>query len=155
MPDIVANNHLFEVIIEGPEDGQAVLLLHGFPETNYQWRRQIPVLSAAGYRVIAPNQRGISPAARPVDVAAAEDDALTVARSEHPVVEKGSDVAAGRSDVDRVGPVVRVRREAVVAARRADAEDGGDLARPQGHGVDQLEIGTGVARGGHHQHPDS
>lgn len=62
---IQANGFEFEVIVEGPKDAQPVVLLHGFPETNFQWRRQIPELLAAGYRVIAPNLRGISPGARP------------------------------------------------------------------------------------------
>ena len=48
----------FETIIEGPEDGPVVVLLHGFPELNISWRHQIPELAAAGYRVVAPNQRG-------------------------------------------------------------------------------------------------
>ncbi|MCU0294977.1 MAG: alpha/beta hydrolase [Candidatus Nanopelagicales bacterium] len=48
----------FESIIEGPEDGPLVLLLHGFPELNVSWHNQIPALVAAGYRVLAPNQRG-------------------------------------------------------------------------------------------------
>lgn len=48
----------FECLIEGPADGPLVLLLHGFPELNVSWRHQIPALAAAGYRVLAPNQRG-------------------------------------------------------------------------------------------------
>lgn len=48
----------FEAIIDGPEDGPLVLLLHGFPELNISWTHQIPALAAAGYRVVAPNQRG-------------------------------------------------------------------------------------------------
>ena len=35
-----------------------LLLLHGFPELAYSWRHQLPVLAAAGYHVIAPDQRG-------------------------------------------------------------------------------------------------
>lgn len=42
----------------GPEHGQPVLLLHGFPEFWYGWRHQIPPLAMAGYRVIVPDQRG-------------------------------------------------------------------------------------------------
>lgn len=38
--------------------GPAVLLLHGFPESSYAWRHQVPVLAEAGYRVIAPDLRG-------------------------------------------------------------------------------------------------
>ncbi len=39
-------------------DGPAVLLLHGFPEIGYSWRHQISALADAGYKVIAPDQRG-------------------------------------------------------------------------------------------------
>ena len=40
----------FETIIEGPEDGPVVVLLHGFPELNISWRHQIPELAAVGYQ---------------------------------------------------------------------------------------------------------
>jgi epoxide hydrolase 4 len=39
-------------------DGPLVVLLHGFPDFWYSWRRQIPALVAAGYRVVAPDLRG-------------------------------------------------------------------------------------------------
>ncbi|HEY8302965.1 MAG TPA: alpha/beta hydrolase [Solirubrobacteraceae bacterium] len=39
-------------------EGPLVVLLHGFPEFWYSWRRQIPALAAAGYRVVAPDMRG-------------------------------------------------------------------------------------------------
>ncbi|GGY02913.1 alpha/beta fold hydrolase [Massilia dura] len=39
-------------------EGPAILLCHGFPETSQSWRKQIPVLAAAGYRAIAPDLRG-------------------------------------------------------------------------------------------------
>jgi pimeloyl-ACP methyl ester carboxylesterase len=55
----------FNVRMAGPPDGPAVLLLHGFPETSYEWRYQMQALAAAGYHVIAPDQRGYSPGARP------------------------------------------------------------------------------------------
>lgn len=38
--------------------GPAVLLLHGFPDTHQVWRKQVGVLAAAGYRVLAPDLRG-------------------------------------------------------------------------------------------------
>ena len=44
--------------VAGPEDGPAVLLCHGFPESWYSWRHQLHGLGDAGYRVIAPDQRG-------------------------------------------------------------------------------------------------
>jgi len=57
-----------DALVAGPSDGEAVLLLHGFPSTNYQWRFQMVALADAGYRVIAPNQRGYSAGARPPDI---------------------------------------------------------------------------------------
>src|SRR5580704_8723653 len=49
--------HILEAGYETP--GQpAVLLLHGFPELAYSWRKVMPSLAAAGYHVIAPDQRG-------------------------------------------------------------------------------------------------
>jgi epoxide hydrolase 4 len=48
----------FHVVEAGPASGDVVLLLHGFSEFWYSWRFQIPALAAAGYRVVAPDQRG-------------------------------------------------------------------------------------------------
>ena len=53
---VEANGLRFNVAIAG--DGPVVVLLHGFPDTLRVWRRQINALVAAGYRVIAPDQRG-------------------------------------------------------------------------------------------------
>ncbi len=58
----------FEARADGPEDGELVLLLHGFPQTSFSWRYQLPVLAGAGYRAVAPDQRGYSPRARPADL---------------------------------------------------------------------------------------
>jgi epoxide hydrolase 4 len=49
----------------GPEDGHPVILLHGFPESSYAWRRQLPALAAAGLRVIAPDLRGCGLSPKP------------------------------------------------------------------------------------------
>jgi pimeloyl-ACP methyl ester carboxylesterase len=54
---------------DGPPGGELVLLLHGFPETSYEWRAQLAALGAAGYRAVAPDQRGYAPGARPRDLA--------------------------------------------------------------------------------------
>jgi pimeloyl-ACP methyl ester carboxylesterase len=56
---------VFDVIDEGPADGPVVVLLHGFPQMNTSWNEVIQRLTAAGYRCLAPNQRGYSPGARP------------------------------------------------------------------------------------------
>lgn len=45
--------------------GPLVLMLHGFPEFSYQWRRQIPALAAAGFHVVAPDQRGYALSEKP------------------------------------------------------------------------------------------
>jgi pimeloyl-ACP methyl ester carboxylesterase len=55
---VEVNGLTMHVVEAGPADGHPLLLLHGFPETWRSWRHQIPVLAAAGYRVIAPDQRG-------------------------------------------------------------------------------------------------
>jgi pimeloyl-ACP methyl ester carboxylesterase len=63
-----SNGFTFDAITDGPVDGELVMLLHGFPETSRAWRHQIPALAAAGFRVLAPDQRGYSPGARPPEV---------------------------------------------------------------------------------------
>lgn len=50
--------------------GPLVLLVHGFPESWYSWRRQLPALAAAGYRAVAVDVRGYGRSSRPGDVAA-------------------------------------------------------------------------------------
>jgi pimeloyl-ACP methyl ester carboxylesterase len=55
----------FDVMIGGTEDGPLVLLLHGFAESFHMWRAAMPRLAAAGYRPVAPSQRGYSAGARP------------------------------------------------------------------------------------------
>mgnify|MGYP001065369663 FL=1 len=59
----------FTADVAGPASGPLVLLLHGFPESRYSWRAALPALAAAGYRAVAPDQRGYSPGARPADLA--------------------------------------------------------------------------------------
>jgi len=49
----------------GPADGPLVILLHGFPEFSYGWRHQIGPLSAAGFRVVVPDQRGYGRSDKP------------------------------------------------------------------------------------------
>ena len=69
MTRIEVGDFTFDVRTGGPKDGEAVILLHGFPQTSYEWRHQIRGLAAAGFRVVAPDQRGYSPGARPPDIA--------------------------------------------------------------------------------------
>ena len=53
----------------GPETGPLVVLTHGWPESWYSWRYQIPILAAAGYRVVAPDMRGFGGSEAPQDIA--------------------------------------------------------------------------------------
>jgi pimeloyl-ACP methyl ester carboxylesterase len=59
---------IFTVDLAGPVDGSPVLLLHGFPETRHMWRHQLEALAQAGFRAIAPDQRGYSAGAQPEGV---------------------------------------------------------------------------------------
>lgn len=61
----------------GPTDGPLVILAHGFPELAFSWRHQIPALAAAGYRVLAPDQRGYGRSTRPEPIEAYDISALT------------------------------------------------------------------------------
>lgn len=58
----------FDALAVGPPEGELVLLLHGFPQSSHEWRAQLDALGAAGYRAVAPDQRGYSPRARPLGV---------------------------------------------------------------------------------------
>ena len=58
----------FTADVAGPEGGATVLLLHGFPQSRYTWRDALPALADAGFRAVAPDQRGYSPGARPADL---------------------------------------------------------------------------------------
>jgi pimeloyl-ACP methyl ester carboxylesterase len=55
----------FDVTDSGPADGDVVVLLHGYPENRTSWDTVTPLLVEAGFRVLAPDQRGYSPRARP------------------------------------------------------------------------------------------
>lgn len=79
-------------VAAGPAGGEPVFLLHGFPEFWYGWRQQIAPLAAAGFRVLAPDQRGYNASDKPprvrdyaldrlADDVEAALDALGVARA--------------------------------------------------------------------------
>src|SRR5262245_39715170 len=55
----------FTAEVAGRPGAPLVLLLHGFPQSRHAWRHQVPALAAAGYRAVAPDQRGYSPGVRP------------------------------------------------------------------------------------------
>jgi pimeloyl-ACP methyl ester carboxylesterase len=65
-----ARGLVFDALAAGPPTGELVVLLHGFPQTSACWTALLATLAAAGYRAVAPDQRGYSPTARPTKVAA-------------------------------------------------------------------------------------
>ncbi|WKB51686.1 alpha/beta fold hydrolase [Eleftheria terrae] len=65
-----ANGLIFDALACGPADGPLLLCLHGFPQFADAWSGVMPKLAAAGWRVVAVDQRGYSPRARPADVKA-------------------------------------------------------------------------------------
>ena len=73
---ISANGQRFYVAASGPPDAPAVMLLHGFPEMSYGWRHQLNALAAAGFRVLAPDQRGYGHSSKPRGIGSYRVDAL-------------------------------------------------------------------------------
>lgn len=66
MIKVKVNEQVFEVRVAGlSNQGSLVVLLHGFPESSLMWEPLMIRLAKAGYRVVAPNQRGYSSTARP------------------------------------------------------------------------------------------
>ena len=82
-----------QVTLRGSDSGQPLLMLHGWPFTSYLWCRVTPALVAAGYRVIAPDLRGVGGTDRPMD---------------------GSDVESVSQDADHLLDVLDVREARVV-----------------------------------------
>src|ERR1700744_1683338 len=77
-PTMVRTNGIDMAVYEaGPKDGVPVVLCHGFPELAYSWRHQLPALAAAGFRAIAPDQRGYGRTARPEAVTDYDMEHLT------------------------------------------------------------------------------
>ncbi|MGA5822314.1 alpha/beta fold hydrolase [Kitasatospora sp. NPDC094028] len=64
--DVEVNGVRLHIAEQG--EGPLVLLLHGFPESWYSWRHQFAPLAAAGYRVVAPDQRGYARSEQPENV---------------------------------------------------------------------------------------
>lgn len=74
--EITVGSFVFDALVAGPAGGAPVFLLHGFPQTSWSFRHQVEALGEAGYRAIAPDQRGYSPRARPADVEAYSNEAV-------------------------------------------------------------------------------
>jgi epoxide hydrolase 4 len=91
---VEAGGQRFELAECGQGDKLAILL-HGFPELNYSWRHQMPVLAEQGWRVWAPNMRGYGASSKPEGIAAYRIDTLLqdvaalidLAKAEHPTRE--------------------------------------------------------------------
>ena len=73
---IQTNGITLHTVMAGPVDGPVVILLHGFPEFWFGWRRQIPALAGAGFRVWVPDQRGYNLSDKPKGVVAYRLEAL-------------------------------------------------------------------------------
>ena len=63
-----ANGLRFRTLVEGPPDGDMVLMMHGFPEGAESWARQLHVLAHAGFLAVAPDMRGYGLTDAPDDV---------------------------------------------------------------------------------------
>jgi pimeloyl-ACP methyl ester carboxylesterase len=75
---LAAHGMRLHAVEAGPGDGPLLILLHGFPEFWYGWRRQIGPLAAAGFRVLVPDQRGYNTSDKPRPVAAYGLDELAL-----------------------------------------------------------------------------
>jgi epoxide hydrolase 4 len=75
---IEVNGVALHVAEAGPKHGRLVILLHGFPEYWEAWEGYIEPLAAAGYHVVAPDQRGYNLSDKPATVAAYDLDALAL-----------------------------------------------------------------------------
>lgn len=96
LDDPVWGDLVFDAVRAGSDDGEPVLLLHGFPQNSNEWAGVMPSLAAEGLMVVSPDQRGYSPNARPDDV-----DAYRTALLANDVVSMIS--ALGWQDAHLVG----------------------------------------------------
>jgi pimeloyl-ACP methyl ester carboxylesterase len=74
---IRTNGVRLHVVTAGPVDGPLVVLLHGFPDFWYGFRRQVAFLAERGFRVMAPDQRGYAESDKPASIAAYQIRELT------------------------------------------------------------------------------
>ena len=115
---VETNGVRLHVVTAGPEDGDPVVLLHGFPEFWYSWRHQLPALAEAGYRVVVPDMRGYNRSEKPDGVDAYHIDELVgdVAglvnalnrESAHIVGHDWGGLVAWQTAIDRPGVVDRL-----------------------------------------------
>lgn len=62
---VETNGIRLHIAAAGPEEGELVVLLHGFPEFSYGFHHQMEALAVQGYRVVAPDQRGYNLSDKP------------------------------------------------------------------------------------------
>jgi pimeloyl-ACP methyl ester carboxylesterase len=154
----------FTADVAGPGTGRApvVLLLHGFPQTRHTWRAQLPALAEAGYRAVAPDQRGYSAGARPDP--ATDLDAYAIARLTADVLDL-AEAAGCRPDdrfhlvghdwggmlawvvaahhPERLATLAVLSRPHPAAFRRAMRDDAGDQQHRSRHHRAFLDPATG------------
>ena len=95
---IQANGLEFEIDeAKGGDGTRLALCLHGFPESKFSWRYQLPLLAELGYLAWAPNLRGYGASSRPKDIAAYDIDKL-VARGTAFTHASKAHVAGGKVD---------------------------------------------------------
>jgi pimeloyl-ACP methyl ester carboxylesterase len=152
---------VFDVFIEGPAEGPLVLLLHGASESFHMWRAQLPALAAAGFRAVAPSQRGYSAGARPptgdvakyaIDLLMADAMAIAAAcgngeRRFHLVGHDwGGSIAWGIADKypDRLASLAVLSRPHPTAFNRALALPDGEQAQRSRHHKAFLEPDAGA-----------
>jgi len=140
----------FTAEVAGAAGAPLVILLHGYPQSRHSWREQVPALGAAGFRAVAPDQRGYSPGVRPdpkdlgnyhidklvqdvLDIAAAEGAGAT------PFHLVGHDwggqvawITAGKHP-DRIKSLTVLSRPHPMAFRRAFKEDASDQKHRSRH----------------------
>lgn len=77
MPMMKIGEMDFEVEVAGDQSSDKLaLFLHGFPETSYAWRHQMPLFAEMGYKCWAPNQRGYGKTSSPQDIASYKGEHL-------------------------------------------------------------------------------
>src|SRR3977135_812689 len=75
---VKANGLRFRAMVDGPADGEMVILLHGFPEGAESWSKQVDALAQAGFLAVAPDLRGYGLSDAPEGVESYSIDHLAV-----------------------------------------------------------------------------
>lgn len=164
---LAVNGINLHVHIAGPELGRPIWLLHGFPECWHSWRKQIPALVAAGYRVFIPEMRGYGSSDAPQaveDYAAlticADIQASMTALNQHNVCIVGHDWGAmiawhlAQLEPQRISTLVtlsvpfagRGKRPAIDIMRELFAERFNYIVYFQEPGVAEQELDADIAR---------